>query len=179
LDFTLIGEPGGARRKRSIMNRLGKLACVTMLWLVGPALAFSQQPPPGVQAGMLTCNLAPSIGLIVAESQRMSCRFAPNGPFPPQNYSGVMNTVGLELGISAGGVMAWGVFAPTGGTPMGALAGEYVGASGDISVGVGVGANMLFGGSNRTIALQPLSVEGQAGLNVSLGVSGLTLAYVP
>ncbi|MCK1715171.1 DUF992 domain-containing protein [Bradyrhizobium sp. 143] len=57
----------------------------------------------GRAGGMLTCNLAPSIGLIVAESQRMSCRFAPNGPFPSQNYSGVMNTVGLELGISAGG----------------------------------------------------------------------------
>ena len=61
----------------------------------------------------------------------------------------------------------------------GALAGEYVGASGDIAVGVGVGANVLLGGSNRTIALQPLSVEGQAGLNVSLGVSGLTLALAP
>ena len=150
-----------------------------MLVLVGPTPAFSQQPPPGTQVGMLSCNLAPSIGLIVAESQRMSCRFAPNGPYPPQNYNGVMNTVGLELGITAGGVMAWGVFAPSQGTPIGALAGEYFGASGDVSVGVGVGANVLFGGSNRTIALQPLSVEGQAGLNVSLGVSGLTLALAP
>lgn len=149
------------------------------LILLGPAFASAQQPPSGVQAGMLTCNLAPSIGLIVAESQRMSCRYAPNGPYPLQNYNGVMNTVGLELGITAGGVMAWGVFAPTQGTPIGALAGEYVGASGDIAVGVGVGANVLFGGSNRTIALQPLSVEGQAGLNVSLGVSGLTLALAP
>lgn len=128
---------------------------------------------------MLTCNLAPSIGLIVAESQWMSCRFAPNGPYPPQLYDGVMNTVGIELGITAGGVMAWGVFAPSQGTPMGALAGEYVGASGSVSLGVGVGANVLFGGSNRSIALQPLSVEGQAGVNVSLGVSGLNLAYVP
>ncbi|WP_422389119.1 DUF992 domain-containing protein [Bradyrhizobium septentrionale] len=55
---------------------------------------------------MLTCNLAPSIGLIVAERQRMSCRYVLNGAYPPQDYSGVMNTVGLELGISAGGVMA-------------------------------------------------------------------------
>jgi hypothetical protein len=89
-----------------------------------------------------------------------------------------MNTIGLELGVTAGGVMGWGVFAPTGGTPAGALAGEYVGASGDVSVGLGVGANVLFGGSNRTIALQPLSVEGEAGLNVSLGISGLRLAFV-
>jgi uncharacterized protein DUF992 len=82
----------------------------------------------------------------------MSCHFVPNGPYPPQNYSGVMNTVGLELGVTAGGVMAWGVFAPAGGTPIGALAGEYIGASGDISAGVGVGANVLFGGSNDCFA---------------------------
>jgi hypothetical protein len=161
------------------MNRFGKLACTITFVLFGSTLASSQQPPPGVQAGMLSCNLAPSIGLIVAESQRMSCRYTPNGPYPPENYNGVMNTVGLELGVTAAGVMAWGVFAPSQGTPMGALAGEYVGASGDISLGVGVGANVLFGGSNRTIALQPLSVEGQAGVNVSLGVSGLTLAFAP
>jgi hypothetical protein len=181
LGFTLIGEPDRVRRERSIMTRgrLGKLASAIMLVLVCPTLAIAQQPPPGVQVGMLRCNLAPSIGLIVAESQRMSCRFAPNGPYPPQNYNGVMNTVGLELGVTAGGVMAWRVFAPTGGTPIGALAGEYVGASGDISVGVGVGGNVLFGGSNRTIALQPLSVEGDVGVGVSLGVSGLTLALAP
>jgi hypothetical protein len=160
-------------------HRLDKVAILITLMLCGSTLAIAQQSSPGVQVGMLRCNLAPSIGLIVAESQRMSCRFVPNGAYPPQNYSGVMNTVGLELGVTAGGVMAWGVFAPTGGTPIGALAGEYVGASGDISAGVGVGGNVLFGGSNRTIALQPLSVEGDVGVGVSLGVSGLTLALAP
>jgi hypothetical protein len=72
--------------------------------------------------------------------------------------------------------MAWGVFAPTAGPEPGALAGTYVGASGSVGVGVGVGANMLFGGSGRSISLQPLSVEGSVGINLSLGVSGLTLA---
>jgi Protein of unknown function (DUF992) len=146
------------------------------LMLLGPAFASAQQPPPGVQVGMLTCNVAPSIGLIVVESQRLNCRFVPSGSYPPQIYDGIMNTVGLELGVTAGGVMAWGVFAPTEGTPIGGLAGEYVGASGDVAAGVGVGANVLFGGSNRTIALQPLSVEGQVGVDLSLGVSGLSLA---
>jgi hypothetical protein len=109
----LIGEPGRARRKRSIMTvkspgkpRFGKLAAVSIFALLGSTAAFSQQPPPGVQVGMLSCNLAPSVGLIVVESQRMSCRFVPNGPHPPQTYSGVMNTVGLELGVTAAGVMA-------------------------------------------------------------------------
>jgi hypothetical protein len=106
----------------------------------------------------------------------MACRFQPNGPYPSEAYVGVMNTIGLDVGITAGGAMAWGVLAPTAGPMYGALAGTYVGASGSIGVGVGVGANLLFGGTGRSIALQPLSVEGSVGVNLSLGVSGLTLA---
>ena len=140
---------------------------------VSPASA--QAPPPGTNVGALTCKLAPSIGLILGSRQRMACRFAPNGPFPPESYVGVMNTVGLDIGITAGGVMAWGVFAPSTGPMRGRLAGTYVGASGAIGVGVGVGANLLFGGTGRSIALQPLSVEGSVGINLSLGVSSLTL----
>jgi hypothetical protein len=106
----------------------------------------------------------------------MACRFVPNGPYPPEAYVGVMNTIGLDVGITAGGVMAWGVFAPGEGPLRGKLAGTYVGASGSVGIGVGVGANLLFGGTGRSIALQPLSVEGSVGINLSLGVSGLTLA---
>ena len=140
---------------------------------VSPAQA---QNPPTTSAGTLTCQMAPSIGLIFGSRQRMACRFAPNGPFPPEAYVGVMGTIGLDIGITAGGVLAWGVLAPTAGPMRGKLAGTYVGASGAVGVGVGVGANLLFGGSNRSIALQPLSVEGSVGINLSLGVSSLTLA---
>ena len=140
---------------------------------VSPAVA---QQPPGVNAGTLTCKMAPSIGLIFGSRQRMACRFVSNGPNPPEAYVGVMGTIGLDVGITAGGVMAWGVFAPTAGPKRGALAGTYVGASGAIGVGVGVGANLLFGGTGRSIALQPLSVEGSVGINLSLGVSSLTLS---
>jgi hypothetical protein len=141
--------------------------------LASPALA---QSPPTTSAGVLTCKLAPSIGLLIGSRQRMACLFAPNGPFPPEPYVGVMGTIGLDVGITAGGAMAWGVLAPTAGPMRGKLAGTYVGASGAVGVGVGVGANLLFGGSNRSIALQPLSVEGSVGINLSLGVSSLTLA---
>ena len=71
--------------------------------------------------------------------------------------------------------MGWAVFAPTTGVPAGALAGEYVGVSGDIGIGAGVGANILMGGSGRTIALQPVSLEGSVAVNIALGVSGLKL----
>jgi Protein of unknown function (DUF992) len=106
----------------------------------------------------------------------MRCRFLPKGGYPQQIYVGEFDTVGLDIGITAGGALAWGVFAPTQGPPVGGLAGVYVGASGDISVGVGVGANVLFGGSNRTIALQPPSVEGEVGITLAVGVSSLKLA---
>lgn len=134
------------------------------------------QTVPTTSAGTLTCQLAPSIGLIIGSRQRMACRFVPNGPYPPEAYVGVMGTIELDIGITAGGVLAWGVLAPTAGPMRGKLAGTYVGASGAVGVGVGVGANLLFGGSNRSIALQPLSVEGSVGINLSLGVSSLTLA---
>ncbi len=139
---------------------------------VSPA---SAQTPPSTSAGTLTCQMGPSIGLIFGSRQKMACRFNPVGNFPPEAYIGVMGTVGLDIGITAGGVMAWGVLAPTAGPMRGKLAGTYVGASGAVGVGVGVGANLLFGGSNRSIALQPLSVEGSVGINLSVGISSLTL----
>ena len=156
--------------KHVIALALTALAAVS----VSPANA---QTPPTTSAGTLTCQMAPSIGLIFGSRQRMACRFVPVGNYPPEAYAGVMGTIGLDIGVTAGGVLAWGVLAPTAaGAMRGKLAGTYVGASGAVGVGVGVGANLLFGGSNRSIALQPLSVEGSVGINLSVGVSSLTLA---
>ncbi|MGA8970216.1 MAG: DUF992 domain-containing protein, partial [Pseudolabrys sp.] len=96
---------------------------------------------------------------------------------PPQSYDGAINTVGLSIGISAGSVLGWAVFAPTTGVPAGALAGEYVGVSADVGLGLGAGANVLMGGSNRTIALQPLSLQGSAAVNIVAGLSSLKLRW--
>jgi hypothetical protein len=143
-----------------MLKSLVALVLFAFATVVSPAHA---QTPPTTSAGTLTCQMAPSIGLIFGSRQRMACRFAPNGPYPPEAYVGVMGTIGLDIGITADGVLAWGVLAPTAGPMRGKLAGTYVGASGA-------------GGSNRSIALQPLSVEGSVGINLSLGVSNLTLA---
>ena len=111
----------------------------------------------------------------------MQCMYnqAPNAvpQIPPQSYDGALNTVGLAIGVSAGSVLGWAVFAPTSGVPAGALAGEYVGVSADVGLGLGAGANVLLGGSNRTIALQPLSLQGSTALNVVAGVSSLQLRW--
>jgi hypothetical protein len=158
-----------------ILHRSVAIAAAVVLALLSLSASQAQQPS-GTQVGMLTCQVGPSIGLIFGSHQSMRCRFLPNGAYPPQAYVGQINTIGLDVGITAGGGLAWGVFAPTAGPPVGGLAGVYVGASGNISAGVGVGANILFGGSNRTIALQPLSVEGEVGVALEIGVSSLTLA---
>jgi hypothetical protein len=146
-----------------------------MTAIASPAIG---QAPSGTKVGTLNCELAPSIGFIVGSHQPMRCRYTPDGPFPPEFYEGVINTIGLDIGFTSGGVMTWAVVAPTVGPPRGGLAGVYVGASGNVTAGVGVGANVLFGGSGRSIALQPLSVQGQTGLDLTLGVSGLELRPV-
>ena len=127
--------------------------------------------------GMLTCRTAPSLGLIIGSTQKLACQYRDNSGWT-QDYFGRINRIGLDIGFTAGGVMAWGVIGSTGAVRPGVLTGRFVGASGEISVGVGVGANVLVGGTAQGISLQPLSVEGQVGANLALGVAGLTLTPV-
>jgi hypothetical protein len=154
------------------MSKLGLTALALALLSTSASVASAQQ----TKVGLLTCNTSERIGLIVGSTQKLSCIFTPDyGPPVPERYLGTINRIGPDIGATAGGIMTWAVLAPTEGWLHGALAGEYVGASGNAAVVVGVGANVLVGGSNRSIALQPLSVEGQTGLNLAVGVSGLTL----
>lgn len=142
----------------------------------GPAPTEAQQA--WAQAGVLTCRLNPSIGFIIFGHQTMECKFQQVAPYPVQAYEGAINTVGLDIGITGTGRFAWAVFAPTVGLNPGALAGEYVGASADVGLGLGAGANVLLGGSGRTVALQPVSLEGAVAVNAVLGVSMLKLRPV-
>jgi hypothetical protein len=154
--------------------QVAMLGLVSTLW--APAIAQAQQA--WTQVGTLSCRVDPNIGFIIFGHQPMQCMYKPSSANPtqgPQPYEGAINTIGLNIGISAGSVLGWAVLAPTTGVPMGALAGEYVGVSGDIGLGLGAGANVLIGGSARTIALQPLSLQGSVSVNVVLGVSGLKL----
>ena len=159
------------------MHRHRLLLATLTLAAILSAPAMAQAPPSWAQVGSLSCKVNPNIGFVIAGHQPLECLFTPNDPSPPQAYDGAINTVGLNIGISTGGVLGWAVFAPTTGIPAGALAGDYVGVSGDVGIGVGAGANVLLGGSGRTFALQPLSLQGSIALNVVLGVSSLTLRW--
>ena len=134
---------------------------------------------PGTKVGVLNCALAPSVGLLIVGFQQMSCRFNSEVPLPSEAYTGTMSTFGVDLGFTAGGALTWGVYAPTQNMMPGSLSGTYVGASGNVGVGVGVGENFLLGGSGNSMALQPWSVEGTTGVNASLGLSNLELRLAP
>jgi len=155
------------------------------LLLVTLSLGATFSAPAAAQAwtqvGTLSCRVDPNIGFIIVGHQPMQCIYnqAPGAlpQVPPQSYDGALNTVGLNVGFSTGSELAWAVFAPTTGVAAGALAGEYVGVSADVGIGLGAGANVLLGGSNRTIALQPLWLQGSTALIVVAGVSSLKLRW--
>jgi hypothetical protein len=140
------------------------------------ALAFTA---PGAQAqrvrtGVLNCDVSAGIGLIIGSQRSVNCLFTPDGGGPQEGYFGTISKLGLDIGITGGGVMVWGVYADTS-RGYGFLAGDYAGASGEVTIAAGLGANVLVGGSNRTVALQPVSLSGQVGLNLALGVANLSL----
>jgi hypothetical protein len=132
--------------------------------------AMAQQP---TKVGTLTCDISGGIGMIVTSQKTMACNFAPSKG-GKEVYVGSISKFGLDVGATNQGRMVWAVFAPTS-RRAGALAGSYAGASAEATVGAGLGANVLVGGSERTIGLQPVSVQGQSGLNLAAGVSGLEL----
>ncbi|MGI8526077.1 MAG: DUF992 domain-containing protein [Pseudolabrys sp.] len=159
-----------------MMKLLVIIAAITAL-AAELALPFpaSAQPANRTKVGALTCDISGGIGLIITSKKRVNCIFTPaDAGAAREVYTGSITKFGLDLGATSGGEMVWEVFAPSN-RRFGALAGEYAGATAEASVGVGAGANVLVGGSDRTVALQPLSVQGQTGLNVAVGVAGLEL----
>jgi hypothetical protein len=148
--------------------------------LIGLTVGVSPpaQAQGGVRVGTLTCNVASGWGFVFGSSKALRCTFAP-APRGAENYAGTINKFGVDIGYTQGGVLVWAVFAPTANLAPGALNGNYVGATGSATIGVGAGANVLVGGSNSTISLQPVSIEGNTGLNVAAGIGSINLRYQP
>jgi hypothetical protein len=158
------------------MRKLTILGAVTASVLAA-GVSIAQIPVDHVQAGTLTCDISGGIGFIIGSQKALNCSFVPALPGPPEFYSGVITKLGIDLGGTRGGVMTWGVYAPTT-RAVGFLAGTYAGASAEATLGAGVGANLLVGGSNHTVELQPLSVQEQTGVNIAAGVAEIELRPV-
>ena len=141
------------------------------------ALPLSAHAQEGVELGVLDCMVDGGAGFIVGSSKDVSCTYDPaDDAFPVEQYFGNISKIGLDVGVTGASVMQWLVLAPTADVyAPGLLAGDYAGASAQVTAGVGVGANLLVGGSNQTFTLQPLSVQAQTGLNLAVGVSRFEL----
>ena len=127
----------------------------------------------GPQSGRTSVPIIPQRVQTIREQSRTGVSF-PDGEGRREDYDGSITKFGLDLGLTRGSRMVWVVFTKTVAGP-GFLAGDYFGASGEATVGAGLGANVLLGGSNRTVTLQPISLSGQTGLNLAIGVAALQL----
>jgi len=126
-----------------------------------------------VEAGVLTCTVRGGTGFIVGSTKELRCHF--HKPGRDEFYHGTINKFGIDIGVTKQSAIAWAVLAPTANLPPRSLEGGYGGVSAEATVGLGVGANALVGGSNKSIILQPLSVQAQQGLNIAAGVAALQL----
>ena len=153
------------------MRRLIILAGIAAALTASVAGARAQER---VQVGVLECRGGASIGFIVGSVTNLGCVLRIDG-MPEDRYVATIRKVGVDLGITQETALAWGVFAPTRRLGPGDLSGNYAGAQGSATIGVGAGGNALIGGSNNSIALQPLSLQGQVGLSVAAGLESLEL----
>jgi hypothetical protein len=148
-------------------------ALSTSALAVSPALAQSN-----AQVGTLSCDVSSGVGMILTQKQTMYCTFQP-ADGPAETYLGRIDQFGIALGAVGEGHLIWGVIAPATGVPRGALSGTYVGLGAEASAGAGLGANALVGGTGRAFSLQPLSIQGQTGLNIAGGITTVTLLPPP
>jgi hypothetical protein len=152
--------------------KLGAMALV-LASAIGGAQAQTQS---GIKAGALTCDVSSGWGVIFGSTRDVNCSYQPiKGDV--EHYTGRISKYGVDIGYTHGGVIIWAVLAPTTDLAPGALAGHYLGATAGASMGIGAGVHALIGGSKKSIALQPVSIEGNTGLNVAAGVADLTLSH--
>src|SRR4051794_16470931 len=158
------------------MRQSVKLAGAALLALAMGAPVQAQRPVWD-QSGTLNCDVSGGIGFVVGSQREVNCLFTPSYPAPPEQYVGTITKFGLDIGFTTGGQLVWSVLQSTT-RRRGVLAGSYAGAAAEATVGAGLGANMLVGGNDRSVALQPLSVQGQVGLNVAAGIAEIALQFV-
>ncbi len=138
-------------------------------------LAALPTTPARAEAGMLTCKSSGNGSFVVISARGFDCTFAPAGGGPLQHYTANVQRFGAQIGFTNDVVLGWAVLAVTKSVGQGALAGTYGGVTGGAAVGIGGNANVLVGGLDNAFTLQPVSLEGETGLNVVATVTGVEL----
>lgn len=150
---------------------------ITIQRFFGAGLLASAASSPAlatVRSGVLECEIAPSVGLIVTSSKALNCVFR-SAHGQPVYYTGTVSRYGLDIGVTGKGRFFWRVYSATRVQRHYGLAGDYVGAGAGATIGNGFNANALVGGNMNSISLQPLSIHVETGFNLSAGVGALRL----
>lgn len=164
----------GTRSLPRARRNFGLLASALLLAVAAAPAANSETAK--VKAGTLTCKGQGKVGLILGSKETLYCTYKPGDGRPGVKLRGTITNIGLDVGVKGKSTMVWGVLGSTTSLPGEALRGNFVGAAADASLGIGAGAKVLIGGNNKSVVLQPLSVQGQTGVNLAIGVSGLKLS---
>ena len=173
-----IGPPCRAgRHDDSQTTGFTKMKPVLYAGLLATALTASSAlaAESGTQVGVLTCKMTGVETVVVYTREEFDCEYKPHKG-APQSYTGVIKEVGVNLSVTKENAMVRRVIAPLDGlSSPDALRGTYVGGSGQIEIGAGAAANILVGGSGKTISLQPISVNGMKGFGAALEISAFEL----
>jgi hypothetical protein len=130
-----------------------------------------------LQIGVLECEGGQNVGFVVGSVASLECVFQAEGR-RPEAYLATVHRFGVDLGFTQQTRFSWAAYGPTRSIGRGGLAGQYGGVGANASVGVGFGGNFLLGGAANSYALQPVSVQGQTGLNVAAGIADVGLEPV-
>lgn len=153
------------------MRGLGRATLMAVAFLCA-----TQADAESVKVGTLSCHVSPGWGFLIVSSRDLRCEFLTDKG-PAERYRGTVSKFGLDLGYTTGGVLVWDVVAPRTDISPGALAGQYAGATAGVTAGVGFAANALIGGIEHSVTLQPLSMEGNTGLDIAAGLGAINLRY--
>jgi Protein of unknown function (DUF992) len=154
--------------------RLLLLSIALMVMIVPLAQAHQGRP---MRAGVLECEGRRTTGKLVMSQARLHCVFRSDGR-QPERYVAKVRRYGVDLGLTDETRMAWAVNAPINDFGRSELRGRYGGLSANAAALFGFGGSFLLRGSDRAAALQPISLQGQTGLNLAAGVTEVELVPV-
>lgn len=161
------------------LHKFGLAAALALATTFGATASQAQtdtKTDTGVKVGVLTCNVSSGWGVIFGSTRDLRCIYQPvKGR--TEHYIGHITKYGVDIGYTQAGIMVWAVFAPTSDLTPGGLSGQFDGVAASATVGVGAGVNALLGGSDRSVSLQPVSIEGNTGLNIAGGVAQMRLRH--
>jgi hypothetical protein len=161
--------------KPSLAKTSSILAAAVAVIATASIEATPSAAAPKITLGTLKCKGHGGVGLILGSKEQMRCVFTTAVSARRHPYMATITKIGLDIGFTGESTLVWTVLGSTVDIAEGALEGGYGGVTAGLAIGIGANANALIGGSGKSIVLQPISVEGQTGLNLSAGVAGLTL----